>query len=141
VRSQRNSAAETNLSVRVQVRGVSSSGLVPQGAGKHLKQILREALSNAARHAGTCTADVSLVFAQDELELIISDNGCGIGVPSDEHSGLGLRNMQERARRLGGRLRVDTRRQGPGSFGRSRSIATFPIPLHFPKPFPAEVMP
>jgi signal transduction histidine kinase len=134
-------AAETNLSVRVQVRGVSSSGLVPQGAGKHLKQILREALSNAARHAGTCTADVSLVFAQDELELIISDNGCGIGVPSDEHSGLGLRNMQERARRLGGRLRVDTRPPGTRIIVSIPLDSDIPDPAPFPKPFPAEVMP
>ena len=44
---------ETDLTVRVQVRGVSSSGPVPQGAGRHLEQILREALSNAARHAGS----------------------------------------------------------------------------------------
>jgi signal transduction histidine kinase len=132
---------ETDLTVRVHVRGMSSSGPVPQGAGKHLEQILREALSNAARHAGTCVADVRLAFAQDELELEISDNGCGIGPPADDHSGFGLRNMHERARRLGGRLSVD--QMSPGT----RIIVSIPLdsdipdPAPVPQPFPAEVMP
>lgn len=132
---------ETDLSVRMDIRGVSSSGPVPQGAGRHLEQILREALSNAARHAGKCIADVHLAFAQDELELVVSDNGCGFAAPADEHSGFGLRNMHERARRLGGRLHVDP--LSPGT----RIVVSIPldsdipdpIPLH--PPFPAEVMP
>ena len=132
---------ETDLTVRVQVRGMSSSGPVPHGAGKHLEQILREALSNAARHAGTCVADVRLTFAQDELELEISDNGCGIHPPADDHNGFGLRNMHERARRLGGRLDVD--QMSPGT----RIIISIPLdsdipdPVPVPQPFPAEVMP
>lgn len=132
---------ETDLTVRVHVRGMSSSGPVPQGAGKHLEQILREALSNAARHAGTCVADVRLAFAQDELELAISDNGCGIGPLADDHSGFGLRNMHERARRLGGRLSVD--QMSPGT----RIIVSIPLdsdipdPAPVPQPLPAEVMP
>jgi signal transduction histidine kinase len=132
---------ETDLTVRVQVRGMSSSGPVPQGAGKHLEQILREALANATRHAGTCVTDVRLAFAQDELELAISDNGCGIGPPADEHIGFGLRNMHERARRLGGRLSVD--QISPGT----RIIVSIPLDSDIPDaaplthPLPAEVMP
>ena len=133
--------AESDLVVRVQVRGVSSSGPVPQGAGKHLEQILREALSNATRHAGRCRVDVGLLFAHDEIELVISDNGLGISAPIDVHSGFGLRNMHERARRLGGRLRVD-----PSSPG-TRIIVSIPLDSDIPdpapltQPFPAEVMP
>jgi len=132
---------ETDLKVRVQVRGMSSSGPVPQGAGRHLEQILREALANAARHAGSCVADVRLAFAQDELELVISDNGCGISPPADEHIGFGLRNMHERARRLGGRLSVE--QTAPGT----RLIVSIPLDSDIPdaapltQPFPAEVMP
>ena len=133
--------AETDVVVRVRVRGIPSSGPVPQGAGKHLEQILREALSNAARHAGNCIADVSLVFARDEIELVISDNGCGIGRSADEHSGFGLRNMHERARRLGGRLRVDTLSPGTRIIVSIPLDSDIPDPAPFPQPFPAEVMP
>ena len=123
------------------MRGLSFSGPVPQGAAKHLEQILREALANVARHAGACDADVRLAFAQDELELMISDNGCGIAAAADGHSGLGLRNMQERARRLGGRLSVD--HMAPGT----RIVVSIPLdvdipdPIPYPQPYPAEVMP
>jgi signal transduction histidine kinase len=133
--------AEGDIDVHLQVRGMASSGPVPHGAGRHLEQILREALANVARHAGACDADVRLAFAQDELELIVSDNGCGLAAAPDEHSGFGLRNMQERARRLGGRLTVET--QSPGT----RIVVSVPLdsdipdPMPSPVPFPAEVMP
>ncbi len=132
---------ETDLRVRFEVRGMSSSGPVPEGAGRHLEQILREALSNASRHAGSCVTDVRLAFAQDELELVISDNGCGIGPAADEHGGFGLRNMHERARRLGGRMSVD--QMSPGT----RLVVSIPLDSDIPdaapltQPFPAEVMP
>jgi signal transduction histidine kinase len=76
-----------------------------------MEQILREALSNTARHAGACSVRVSLVFGPDELDLMVADDGCGprgtadgAGAPPGRHEG--LRNMRERARRLGGRLEV-----------------------------------
>jgi tetratricopeptide (TPR) repeat protein len=101
---------ETGRPVRFAVEGLASSGPLPEEAGQHLEQILREALSNTARHAGACSVRVNLVFHPDELDLVVSDDGCGpsrTAVTSDapgRHEG--LRNMRERARRLGGRLEV-----------------------------------
>ena len=46
-------ADETGRPVRFAVEGVASSGPLPDEAGQHLEQILREALSNTARHAGS----------------------------------------------------------------------------------------
>jgi signal transduction histidine kinase len=102
---------ETGRPVRFAVEGLASSGPLPDEAGQHLEQILREALSNTARHAGACSVRVNLVFAPDELDLVVADDGCGpsgtangAGAPPGRHEG--LRNMRERARRLGGRLEV-----------------------------------
>ena len=101
---------ETGRPVRFAVEGLASSGPLPDEAGQHLEQILREALSNTARHAGACSVRVNLVFRPDELDLVVSDDGCGpsrTAVTADapgRHEG--LRNMHERARRLGGRLEV-----------------------------------
>jgi len=131
---------ETGLEVRMRVRGVGVSGPIPDGAGRHLEQILREALSNSARHAGQCTADVGLAFAPDELELVVRDDGCGLPVaPDNGRDGHGLRNMRERARRMGGRLTFD------GSAGTRVVVAVpldsdVPAPLPIPRPFP-EVIP
>jgi signal transduction histidine kinase len=97
----------TPLDVRFRAMGLEDAGPLPDDTGEHLSQILREALSNAARHAGPCQVDVALRFSSDELLLLVSDDGSGVlpELPS-EGPGQGLRNMRERARRLGGRLTV-----------------------------------
>ncbi len=103
-------ATEAGLDVRFRASGITASGPLPDEAGAHLSQVLREALSNATRHADACAIDVGLAFAPDEMELLIADDGCGIDdrCSRSENGGYGLRNMSERARRLGGRLTVHT---------------------------------
>ena len=54
---------------------------------------------------------VNLVFGPDELDLVVADDGCGpLASPPARRARRaiheGLRNMRERARRLGGRLEV-----------------------------------
>jgi signal transduction histidine kinase len=67
--------------------------------------VLREALSNMARHAGASRADVTVDVGQDGiLSVIVTDNGKGI---SPEGRRSGLRNLADRAARLGGELRLD----------------------------------
>jgi signal transduction histidine kinase len=65
---------------------------------------LREALSNAARHARASRVDVSVdVDADDCLTVRVADDGTGI--PADGHRS-GLRNLSRRAEKLGGELRL-----------------------------------
>ncbi len=72
---------ETGREVRFTVEGVATSGPLPEEAGQHLGQILREALTNTARHAGVCRVRVSLLFASDELDLVVDDDGRGPSQP------------------------------------------------------------
>ena len=70
-----------------------------------LLQITREALSNIARHAHATTARVSLARAGGKLRLEIVDDGIGFDRSSPTPKGhLGLANMRDRARALGGAL-------------------------------------
>ena len=65
---------------------------------------LREALSNAARHAQAGRIDVSVdVDAEGFLIMRVADNGVGIA-PDGRRSG--LRNLRLRAEKLGGELRL-----------------------------------
>ena len=75
---------------------------VPDAVGEQLLVALREALSNAARHAGASSVDVTVDCGSD-LVLRVRDNGKGLG-RSTRRSGLA--NLAERASRLGGELRV-----------------------------------
>ncbi len=72
---------------------------VPDQVAEHLLAVLREALSNVARHAQATTVDVT-VEAFDRVVLRVTDDG--IGIPETPARGNGLRNMADRATRLGG---------------------------------------
>ena len=66
---------------------------------EHLLPVLREALSNVARHANARNVRVA-VAVNDDITLTVSDDG--VGVPDEVLGGRGLANIVERARRLGG---------------------------------------
>jgi signal transduction histidine kinase len=84
---------------------------VSLGAGdREVLRIAQEALHNAVRHAGARRVAVRL---DDSVMLEVVDDGSGFD-PSDPElraRHLGLTSMEERARRLGGRLTIDS---GPG---------------------------
>jgi signal transduction histidine kinase len=71
--------------------------------------VLREALSNVARHAAATEADVTVDAADGYLTVIVTDNGRGIQ-PGARRSGLA--NMTQRARALHGDLAIS-----PGASG------------------------
>jgi signal transduction histidine kinase len=75
---------------------------VPAHTGDDMLVALREALSNTARHARASKVDVSVQSAADLL-LIVEDNGAGI-TGTGRRSGLA--NLAERARALGGEMRL-----------------------------------
>jgi signal transduction histidine kinase len=65
---------------------------------------LREALSNAARHASASRVDVTVDVGPDGiLSVLVADNGTGLP-PDGRRSG--LRNLAARAEKLGGELRL-----------------------------------
>lgn len=59
---------------------------------------LREATTNVARHAAARTCHISLEVVQDELRLVVADDGVGGKAPD----GNGLTGMRERISALGG---------------------------------------
>jgi signal transduction histidine kinase len=73
---------------------------VPGPVMQDVLLVLREALSNAARHARATKVDVIMRVAAD-LTLTVRDNG--VGVPATGRRS-GLANMAERARAHGGEL-------------------------------------
>jgi signal transduction histidine kinase len=83
------------------------SGLDSPGSAELSDQVLavlREALSNAARHSGATRVDVTVdTDAAGMLTVLVRDNGRGIG---DTGRRSGLANMADRAEHLGGGLRL-----------------------------------
>ena len=91
--------------------------------------IVREALSNVARHARARHAWLHVAAAPDgRIEIVIADDGAGLpaaapGGPAGGGSHYGLEIILERAQRLGGTLEI-----GPREGGGTRVRLVFPAP-------------
>ncbi len=102
-------SAKQGIDMRLQVEG-QEVALAP-GFIHHLVCIGQEAVTNALRHAVPNIISVHLQYHADWLSLSVKDDGCGFRA-SDKHAELhghfGIPVMEERARKLGGSLRVET---------------------------------
>jgi signal transduction histidine kinase len=82
---------------------------LPAHAREQLLRVLREAVWNALHHGHATAISVELTCAGG-VRLRVSDNGVGFDVdaPFENGRGVGLVAMSERARALGGELRLRT---------------------------------
>jgi signal transduction histidine kinase len=71
-------------------------------------QIVHEALSNVVRHADATQVEVDAVIKDDVFTVMVDDNGSGFEVSERDSHGLGLRNIQTRARLHGGQVVIDS---------------------------------
>jgi signal transduction histidine kinase len=78
--------------------------------GEQVLAALREALSNAARHAGASEVDVTVDVDPDGI-LAVQVTDDGTGIPEATHRS-GLRNLARRAEKLGGELRLQPAHPG-----------------------------
>jgi signal transduction histidine kinase len=77
-------------------------GNISEEMGAQLLAVLREALMNVAKHAEASKTEVSLDVTADSVTLVVIDDGVGMTEVAPPTGGLGLRNIRERAKRLGG---------------------------------------
>jgi signal transduction histidine kinase len=121
-------STSTGIQVRVSAAAVNP----PVTVSYELTRILREALANVARHGRARWVGVRLVPQPGGLMLEITDDGIGFAVPADltglQSAGhFGIVGMNERARTIGGMLRIDSQ---PGAG--TRIIVH--VPLEAPVP-------
>jgi signal transduction histidine kinase len=99
--------ATAEITPELRVNGVEAS-LSPL-AVHHLVRICQEAVTNAVRHASPTSILVDLDYQPSTMTLSVKDNGRGF--PSNKATvpgHFGLTVMEERARKLGGTLRVQS---------------------------------
>jgi len=86
----------SNLRTTVQYTGPLS--VVDAALADHAEAVVREAVSNAVRHAGATTLTVNVAVSDDLCIDVVDD---GIGIPT-EMTGSGLTNLRRRAEDAGG---------------------------------------
>lgn len=122
--------AEVRALVREYVPGLGFSPLVttsgpvdtavPDRVRDQLLPVLREAVSNVSRHALAEHAEVELSVTDEEVRLVVSDDGTG--VPDQPARESGLRNARHRAADLGGTLTLAPRTP-------NGTVLTWTVPL------------
>lgn len=85
-------------------------------------RLVQEALNNAAAHASAKSARVSVIQTAHTLRVEVADDGQGFD--SARVRGMGLLGMEERVKRLGGTLKIDSR-SGQGT----TVVAELPLDL------------
>jgi signal transduction histidine kinase len=106
---------------------VRFAGLIdtlPEAASLDLLAVLREALTNTARHAQATAVEVAIIATARRLTVEVRDDGVGIG---DTGRRSGLAHLQHRAERHGGALDLGPPETGSGDPAGTR--LTWSIPL------------
>lgn len=112
--AQRLSAVEGRADIRTRLLVDDHAAALPVQAQVALYFIAQEALNNALRHANARAVTVRLQQRRSRLVFEIRDDGCGFDLQQVGNGGRGLRNMRERAEKIGARLTV-TSRPGQGT--------------------------
>jgi signal transduction histidine kinase len=77
---------------------------LPEQCEANLLRIAQEALTNAVRHSGAERIRILLAYRTGSVVLEVGDSGRGMsGV---EPSGFGVDGMRERARQIGGEIKI-----------------------------------
>jgi signal transduction histidine kinase len=94
---------------------VSFSGpvdvLVTSQLAEEVLAVLREALTNVGKHA-CATQVVVMIAVSEELRVVVADDGVGMNGRDGSPGGLGLKNMRQRAERMGGSMEIGVSREG-----------------------------
>lgn len=74
----------------------------------NLIRILQEALNNIMKHAGAERTEIIVRLNDDELFFTIKDNGKGMSINANASAGMGMHDIEDRARMLGGVLMIES---------------------------------
>lgn len=115
--------ATASLGFTPQVMTDGAFDAVPDDVVSHVLAILREALSNVARHAQATRVDIHVaVTPERDLTVSVSDDGSGF-TADDQPDGRGVRAMTDRASAVGGDCSIGN---GPDGHG---AVVTWRVPL------------
>ncbi|CAN5502756.1 GAF domain-containing sensor histidine kinase [soil metagenome] len=94
--------------LRTTIKFVGPLSVIEPELADHAEAVVREAVSNAARHAKATELGV-VVKVDDDLSIDVTDNGCGLGTNLTES---GLANMRLRATEAGGTFGIESLVEG-----------------------------
>jgi len=96
-----------NIDFEIKIQGDILNTRVDMEARKNIFLIFKECINNILKHSGCSAIKVSVKKLNDQLELVVSDNGKGFDVNAPNTRN-GLKNMQKRAGEINGTINIIT---------------------------------
>jgi two-component system NarL family sensor kinase len=93
---------------------------IPAEWNEDLHWLIVEALNNSLKHAQAREVAITIKSAKKNLEVEVRDNGKGFDVRRIHAGGFGMRTMRERAKIMGGTLKVKSSSEGTSVYFKAR---------------------
>ena len=103
--SQRDKSGKAEITLSIQPEEGWEN--IPQNTGLEIYRIIQEVTGNALKHAEASRIDISLLWNENRIEIMVADNGKGFD-KERKGTGIGMNIIRERVRNLKGQLRIDT---------------------------------
>ncbi|WP_272973980.1 sensor histidine kinase, partial [Croceibacter atlanticus] len=71
-------------------------------------RIIQELVTNIIKHANASEASITLTQHDDDLNIIVEDNGKGFNLSAIDKQGLGLSSIEKRVNFLHGDINIDS---------------------------------
>lgn len=106
-------SARFGVEAQIAVTGLAGEEAWPAPVANAIYRIVQEALTNVAKHAGAQMVTLQLDRRQEEIRLVVADDGRGFDAEAAAKRArterrLGLASMRERAALVGGAFDVET---------------------------------
>ncbi len=100
------------VGISFQVKNIDKTDDVhlPMDYKQNLLMMFKEAINNAIKHSNCKKITLEANVRNDVIELILTDDGIGID-DYTKKSGNGITNMENRAKKLGGRMKLRSERE------------------------------
>jgi signal transduction histidine kinase len=99
---------QTTLRCRFHVTGLPTEVQLSSQTRHNITMAVKEAIHNTIKHAHASEVTITITHANDQLEIIVQDNGRGFA-PGAPTEGNGLGNMRQRLAGVGGDCTVESR--------------------------------
>jgi signal transduction histidine kinase len=114
---------QQSLGVEVILESEPEDPSLPHQIEREIYYALREALTNVTKHSHASQAEIQIIQTPDLIQASLRDNGVGFEQGYQKNrSGLGLSSMEDRIKKIGGRLTI---KSSPGL----GTTVMFAIPL------------
>ncbi|MEM1138050.1 MAG: triple tyrosine motif-containing protein, partial [Bacteroidota bacterium] len=92
--------SKKDIEVNFKKEGIDMDASISAEKRQHIYLICKEAINNIIKHANATKVNISFIAKNHKIDVLIIDNGSGLPKDKKNELGNGLRNIEQRAKKL-----------------------------------------